>query len=86
MNYIYTVAGSRCEEDAIDFMIGILETEYSSKVSQHACEKAFKRVMAQTDQDINKRLERMSSHSSGEYSYRGTGKDGLAIYTFWGLI
>ena len=86
MNYIYTISGSRSEEDAKDMMIGILETEHSSKASERACEKGFKRVLAQTNDEIDKRLKRMHNNSQGEYSYKGVDGKSLAIYTFWGIL
>ena len=87
MNYIFTVDGSQSEEDAIDFLIGILETEYSDQVSEHARKKGFKRIFAQTNDEIDTRLRRMSINSPGEYAYNGSdGKTRLAIYTFWGII
>ena len=86
MNYIYTISGSRSEEDAKDMMIGILETEHSAKASERACDKGFKRVLAQTTDEINKRLKKMHNNSPGEYSYRGTDNKTFAIYTFWGIL
>ena len=82
MNYIYTISGSRSEEDAKDMMIGILEIEHSA----NACDKEFKRVFAQTNDEIDKRLKRMNNNSPSEYSYKGTDNQGLAIYTFWGVL
>ena len=85
MDYIYTVKGSRSEEDAMDFIVGILSTEYSAMMAKIAVEKGFKRVLAQTNEDITARLEKMNDLSPGEFSYCGLDqKDGLSIYTFWG--
>ena len=81
MNYIYTVYKSRSEEDAIDFLNGILELEHSIQINE------FKRTLVQTPTEINIRLQHMSIHSPSEYAYMGRdGKTGLAIYTFWGVI
>jgi len=85
MDYIYTVKGSRSEEDAMDFMVGILSTEYSAAMAKIAVDKGFKRVLAQTNEEITTRLEKMSNLSPGEFAYCGLDQeDGLSIYTFWG--
>ena len=83
MDYIYTISGSRTEEDAIDFMVGILMTEYCDEAATEAVMKGFKRTLAQTDKEIEMRLQRMTIHSKSEYSYTGSDKKG-PIYTFFG--
>ena len=84
-NYVYTVRGARSEEDAVDFLVSILSTEYCDAAGDEAKRKGFKRSMAQSDSDINNRLTRLHAFSEGEYSYKGTDEFGLFVYTFWGV-
>ena len=82
MNYIYTIGESQSERDAIDAIISVLEIEHSVDIR----EKKFKRVLAQTNDEIDKRLKKMDNNSPGEYSYKGVDSKGLAIYTFWVVV
>ena len=83
-NYIYTVT-AMSEEDAIDFIIGILISEFCTAAGDEARDKGFKRTLIQTDQDINSKLSQMHKFSSAYYTYKGIDRQtGLSIYTFIG--
>ena len=84
LQYVYTVKGNRSELDAIDFLRGILMSEYCGDAELDATQRGFKRVLAQTDEEINRRLSRMGPKSPIEYSYKGTDNN-AAVYTFWGI-
>ena len=84
MNYVYTIRGSRSEEDAIEFMIGILMTEYCGIAGDEARVKGFRRTLAQTNEEIDKQLTKMHINSPGRYAYSGMHK-GLPVYIFFGV-
>jgi hypothetical protein len=84
MDYVYTLKGNQSERDAIDFMAGILMSEFCGAAEHEAQAKGFRRMFAQTDEQIQDRLNQMHDNSPGEYAYKGTDKQGLSVYTFWG--
>ena len=81
-NYIYTVTAIS-EEDAIDFIIGILISEFCTAAGDEARGKGFRRILIQSDIDINSKLTQMHKFSPAMYTYRGIDR-GLSIYTFFG--
>lgn len=85
-SYIFTVRGSHSDEDAQDFMVSILSQEYCPEAGDEARRKTFRRVLAQTDEEIAKRIAKMHENSPIEYSFKGMDKDSkLPIHTFWGI-
>ena len=82
-NYIYTVT-AMSEEDAIDFIIGILISEFCTAAGDEARGKGFRRTLIQSTGDINSKLTQMHKFSPTLYTYKGIDKQGLSIYTFFG--
>lgn len=84
-NFVYTVRGCMNEEDAIAFLVSIIEDEYSDIIANNIRINGFRRVFAQTDGDIIKRLKTMNASSPCEFAFSGF--EGTAkIYTFWGKV
>ena len=83
--FIYTVRGARSENDAKQFLLDIILTEYSQYDADDVMLKGFRRTFAQTDEHIATRLKLMHPFSPTEYSWGGIDKKHGKIYIFWGF-
>jgi hypothetical protein len=72
------------EEDAREFLIDIIRTEYSQYEADNLRLNGFKRTFAQTNSDIDIRIKKMHRDSPTEYSWGGLDKN-QSLYIFWGL-
>ena len=82
--FIYTIRGARSENDAKQFLLDIILTEYSQYDADDVMLKGFRRTFAQTDDEIDIRLNKMHKHSPTEYSWGGIDKKHGKLYIFWG--
>ena len=78
--FIYTIRGARSENDAKQFLLDIILTEYSQYDADDVMLRGFQRTFAQTDDEISTKLDKMSQHSPTQYSWGGPN-----IYIYWGI-